>query len=300
MRRFIQRFLGAKHGLAFMEFAFVLPFLLLLVFGGIELTRFMLVIQKVDKSAYAMADLVGQLTPATAARQDGEIDIDEVNNVVFRQFQALMDPYDASTNGSVIISSIRRERDVTRIKWQIATQGGYNDEQTLSIVSRLPPAKVNSRNLELRDRATSFTGEEAAQINSMLGYENMIVSEVFFRYRPILANVLSGLRLPFTLGETTLVRRIYARPRNGNMICLPPTYVYDECINRKPLLGGLCTTVTGVGSCTDDCGDCRANGREYCTANGTARVLMRCTNGTRVNQNITDGCAGIGTISCPK
>lgn len=300
MRRFLPRFLNARGGIALIEFALVAPLILLVLLGGIELTRFMLVVQKVDKTAYAMADLVAQMSPATAQRRDGEISIDQMNTVVFRQFQSLMDPYDANTNGSIIVSSIRRERDTTRIKWQIASQGGYNGADTTSIVSGLTPASVNASGAALRDRTASFTGEAATEISGMLGYENMIVSEVFFRYRPILSNILRGEYFPFQLGETTLVRRIYSRPRNGNMICLPPTFIYDECTARRPTAGILCTTVTGAGSCRDDCGDCRANTREWCTAAGTARNLMRCVNGTMTNQNLPTGCTGVGIISCPE
>ncbi len=296
MRRFLSRFIRSQQGLAFMEFVLVSPFILLILFGGIELTRFMLVVQKVDKSAYAMADLTAQYVPATAARADGEIDVDEMNNTVFRQFQALMAPYDAATNGSIIISSIRRERDTIRIKWQRASQGGYTDSSTTSIVSGLTPPSVNAQGAALRDRAASFTGDTATDMAGMLGYENMIVSEVFFRYRPILSGVLSGLNLPFQLGETTLVRRIYSRPRNGNLICLPSTFTYDECTTRDPVLA-LCTTVTGVGSCRDECNKCRPNGREWCRATGTS-ALIRCVNGVATNQNVTDGCLGAGNLSC--
>lgn len=297
MLRMFQRLIPDKRGLALIEFALVMPFILLLLFAGVELTRFMLIVQKVDKSAYAMADLVAQYMPATADRRDGEIDMDEMNNVVFRQFQALMDPYDASANGSVIISSVRRERDVVRIKWQVASPG-YTDGETTSIVSGLSPAGVNAASSSLRDRAASFTGDTAAEMANMLGYENMIVSEVFFRYRPILSDILaSGFEMrdidtPFFLGETTLVRRLYARPRNGNMICLPPTFTYDECTARA---AGSC----GVNACTDECGGCRSNGREWCRAVGTPSRLMRCTNGTAVDQNLATGCSGVGAISCP-
>lgn len=297
MRRMIQRLIADKRGLAFVEFALVAPFLMLLVFGGIELARYMLIVQKVDKAAYTMADLTAQFMPATAARRDGEIDMDEMNNVVFRQFQELMEPYDANVNGSVIISSIRRERDAVRVKWQIASIG-YSDGQTISAVSGLTPASINGMGAGLRDRVASFSGDTAIEMNNMLGYENMIVSEVFFRYRPILTTLLAGLNVngvdtPFTLGETTLARRLYARPRNGNMICLPPTFTYDECTARP---AGSC----GANACTDECGGCRPNGREWCTLNTAPSRYVRCVNGTSTNQNLADGCTGIGDVSCPQ
>lgn len=299
MRRMFQRISADRRGLAFIEFALVAPFILLIIFGGIELTRFMLIVQKVDKTAYAMADLTAQYTPATPARNSGEISVDEMNNVVFRQFAALMSPYEAPVNGSIIISSIRRERDDVRIKWQIAS-AGYSDAESISAVSGLTPAGVNSNGAALRDRVATFTGDTAIEMSNMLGYENMIVSEVFFRYRPILSNVLQGLELPFTLGETTLVRRLYSRPRNGNLICLPPTFIYDECVNRTPPPLTSCDSITGSGSCTDECGGCRANTREWCTATGSTRNLMRC-NGANppVNQNLPTACTGVSTTSCP-
>lgn len=296
MRRFFTRLIRSQQGVALMEFVLVSPFILLVLFGGIELTRYMLVVQKVDKSAYALANLTTQYTPASAARREGEMNANEMTNTVFGQFQALMNPYDAATNGSAIVSSIRRERDTVRIKWQIASPGGYNDAETLSAVSGLSPATVNASGAALRDRAASFSGEIAADMGNMLGYENMIVSEVFFRYRPILSGVLAGLHLPFQLGETTLVRRIYSRPRNGNLICLPPTFTYDECTNRDAVLG-QCITVAGIGACRDECNDCRANTREWCNAVG-APALMRCVSGARTNQNVADGCLGAGTLTC--
>ena len=299
MRRFIARFAKAERGLAFIEFALVAPFIMLILFGGIELTRYMLIVQKVDKTAYAMADLVAQYTPATAARRNGEISVNEMNNVVFRQFPALMAPHDAMNSGSIIVSSIRRERDTIRIKWQIATPGGYSDAQTTSIVSGLSAGAVNASGAALRDRTASFTGDTAVEMSNMLGYENMIISEVFFRYRPILSGILSNLRIPFQLGETTVARRVFSRPRNGNMICLPPTFTYDECTTRTSVNGTAagCTASTGANSCMDECGGCRANTREWCRATGTA-VLMRCTNGNATNQNIAGACDGTGTLSC--
>ena len=291
MHRIIQRLRADQRGLAFIEFALLTPFILLILFGGIELTRFMLVVQKLDKTAYALANITAQYVPATADRRDGEINVNEMNTVVFRQFAALMEPYDAAANGSVIMSSIRRERDVIRIKWQIASPG-YTDGETVSAVSGLTPAGVNGAGAALRDRAASFTGDAALEMTGMLGYENMIVSEVFFRYQPILSRVLQRLQLPLQLGDTTLVRRLYARPRIGNLICLPPTFIYDECTSRAV---GSC----GAGACIDECGACRPNAREWCTATGSTRNLVRCTNGTNVNQNLPDACTGVGTISCP-
>lgn len=54
------RMMRCQRGLAALEFALLLPLLLLLFLGTAEMARFMILQQKLDKIAYAMADFVTQ------------------------------------------------------------------------------------------------------------------------------------------------------------------------------------------------------------------------------------------------
>ena len=54
MKRALARLLGFHHrqdGVAYLEFAVALPFLLALFLGSVELTRYIIIVQKVEKSS---------------------------------------------------------------------------------------------------------------------------------------------------------------------------------------------------------------------------------------------------------
>ena len=54
-----------RRGVAYIEFALALPFLILFVAGIVDLTRMLLLHQKVDKAAFTMNDLITQLQTQT-------------------------------------------------------------------------------------------------------------------------------------------------------------------------------------------------------------------------------------------
>lgn len=228
MKQFLQRFLRDTQAIALIEFVLVLPFLLLLLYGGIELTRFMIVAQRVDKSAYSLGDLINQYPKATLERKSGEISEAALRTDVFPQFNRLMSPFNARTNGSFIVTSVMKEGGLLHIKWQISGDGAYQDGQTVSVVNQALPTP-GSVNPAVKDATPTFSGETLAEANAMGEGENMIVTEVFFRYRPLLATVLSRLPLPFEMGETTLSRRTFTVPRTGKLVCLPESFVYSDC-----------------------------------------------------------------------
>lgn len=58
---FMQRLWREESGVAYIEFALSLPFLLLLFAGSIDVTRLVLLHQKVDKAVFTVGDLATQL-----------------------------------------------------------------------------------------------------------------------------------------------------------------------------------------------------------------------------------------------
>lgn len=60
-------FAGAREGIAILEFALILPVLMLLYFGTVELTNLMRNARKVDMLSRTIGDLVGQRTQLTSA-----------------------------------------------------------------------------------------------------------------------------------------------------------------------------------------------------------------------------------------
>jgi Flp pilus assembly protein TadG len=95
MLKFLGRFLKAKDGLAAVEFGFIAPFLITMVFGTIEVSNALNCKANVTSLASTAADLVAQ---------DNQVTDSDMANV-FNALNALLYPY-PSTNAKIIISSV--------------------------------------------------------------------------------------------------------------------------------------------------------------------------------------------------
>lgn len=181
-------------GAALIEFVFVLPFLLLMVLGGVELVRYILIVQKVDKAAYAIGNVVAQTKPAQIGVVDG-IDATQLDNIL-ALYPNLLRPYGTTGSPKVRVMSVRQEAGSLSTKWDV-TRGGDPG------VPDMP------------------TG--------MLDGENAIIVQVSYDYVPPLQGTLNGLG--FTISPATVMRRAYLHQRNGDLICLPPAIatLYTEC-----------------------------------------------------------------------
>lgn len=289
MMRRLLTFLRQERGVALIEFAFVAPVLILLLVGAVELTRYISIAQKLDKAAYAMADLTNQYPPATKDLNDGEINEPQLNGNVLPNFRRLMQPYMQSDgDGSVILSSIRKEGTDVMVKWRktsLGFGGNLNDNDTRSAINDAQISTITVPSQPLK--ATS--GLIAPFLPAMYDGENMIVAEVFYHYQPILQPMLSEMGV--TVAENTLVRRVYSRPRLGDLACLPPNYIYPDC--QAAGGGGGGGGGSGDKPCRDECGEQRASGEMWCRAGGNPPIVptMKCVNGVIYNLG---GMSGVG------
>lgn len=225
-------FISNQNGLAFIEFALLAPLLLVLFFGVIEITRYIIIFEKVERAAFSLTSIVGRYTPATAAALPAEINVNEINNNVFPQLARGMSPYSAAGDMGTVISSVTKvdaagkHRGINYgvgakiVDWQIVGGGTLSNADTVSIVSNL---NVSAITPAVQNTPAVFDAAINADLATMLPEENMLVVEVFYQYRPIVADILTNLGAP-TFADTTLVARIYSRPRNGDLITLPPTF----------------------------------------------------------------------------
>lgn len=84
-----RRFMRNRRGVAAVEFALILPFMLLLYIGTAELTYGLMVNRKMTLSARALSDLVAQTT-TTSGITDAEL------TTIFTAASATMSPYSAT------------------------------------------------------------------------------------------------------------------------------------------------------------------------------------------------------------
>lgn len=94
-KEFGPRFPNAEDGIAAVEFALVLPFMLLLLFGMVEITHAFQIKQRIALAEYVLGDLIGR---------SEELSSDQIDDV-FDAVDLLMAPY-TTENFTVAIRAI--------------------------------------------------------------------------------------------------------------------------------------------------------------------------------------------------
>ena len=174
--------LRGEEGVTAMEFVMVLPFLLFLLMGGIELATYVLLHNKLGRVAATTADLTTRTPEVT--EQDLQQILGASSTVAL--------PYQLDVQGAVVISSITADPDPdasppVSVSWQrnIAGAGVAFDSQI------------------------GAEGQEAALPDgfSLRPTQNAIIVEIFYDYEPM------------WFGQVTGPQQIYYRavnfPRNG-------------------------------------------------------------------------------------
>ena len=171
---------SGESGVAIVDFALVAPVLVFLFMGGVEISRFALLNQKLSRVATNASDLVSQSEFLT------EDDMEQV----FIATQFSLEPFELDDDGVVILSSVSTEDnpDDPRVNWQRSGGG------TGSFSSRV--------------------GNPGGPADLPFGYEmkanrNIIVSEVYFEFEPLF---FGGVITPKQLSHFAIYR-----PRLGSL-----------------------------------------------------------------------------------
>lgn len=155
-RRRIGRLGRCEAGLAYLEFALILPLLLMLMLGGVELSRYLQAGQKVDKMTHTIVDLVAQAPTIST----GELE------QILQAAQHIMSPYPFTENGVVIVSCVGyNEQGQLRVKWQYKGGGQLVRDSSVGEAGSSPQLPAGFT-LDNRD--------------------NVIIAESFYRLDPLL------------------------------------------------------------------------------------------------------------------
>jgi Flp pilus assembly protein TadG len=182
--QWLRRCIGDRQGIAVVEFALALPVLMTLFYGVIEITRYILIAQKVEKLAHSVADVTAQSQTVSLASLDQ----------VMAAASDIMSPYNLSTNGRIIVSSLYRAAGVAgaSVSWRYTGGGSLTAASNLGALGTTPSMPAG------------FTFEER---------ENVIAAEVFYQFSPLISNQF--------FGTTTIYRVAFYKPRLGALI-VPP------------------------------------------------------------------------------
>ncbi|MEI6729918.1 MAG: TadE/TadG family type IV pilus assembly protein [Pseudomonadota bacterium] len=163
----IRKIFNRQSGHASVEFALMSGLLILLFFGSVEYSRYLLIIQKVENVASTVADITTQTDPNTSPLTTSQM------SQLMSAVDDLMSPYSSGANDpniKVIVSSITKTGVVNPvINWQYCTSGG-----SYSATSRIGTTIGGTATLP--NGFTMNSGEE------------IIIGEVIYNFIPMFPN----------------------------------------------------------------------------------------------------------------
>lgn len=145
-----------QDGVAYLEFALVLPLLMLLLLGGVEVSRYIQAAQKVDKMTHTIVDLIAQAP---------SISVSELNQIM-EASQHIMKPHPFNEDGIIIITCVGyNSHGQLRVKWQHKGGGSLARNSVIGTVGSTP------------DLPDGFTVDAR---------DNIIIAESFYTFDPLI------------------------------------------------------------------------------------------------------------------
>jgi Flp pilus assembly protein TadG len=218
MRLAAVRLFEDSRGIAATEFAFILPVMLVMLFGTIELSSGVAVDRKVTLIARTLSDLTSQAAPDPAVQNANYAPVDDTYlQNVFTASIAILKPYDAPPT-RVQLSEIYVDKNlVAKIQWSKAAiiTSNTDTQATLTNSSWSP--------------GTTVTNVIPAALLVKQTY--LIFSEVTYNYKPL--GIGYVMKTNVNLADVA-----YSRPRQ--VLCL----VYNNLLPVlvTPPTPGVCPT----------------------------------------------------------
>jgi Flp pilus assembly protein TadG len=156
MKKLFQRFVKSTHGLAAIEFAFILPVMVIMFLGTVEVSNYVMTARRVASLASTAADLVAQ---------ESAISDDDMDDV-FGAISVIVAPLDPLTV-QIAITSVVADADGTtyRVAWSDAR-------------NRAPRA------------VGSILGASEFPAGLIAAFQGSIMVEVWYGYDPMFADFL--------------------------------------------------------------------------------------------------------------
>jgi Flp pilus assembly protein TadG len=171
----VQKFSTDVDAVAALEFAIVVPFMLLLYIGGIELANGMAINVKVSATAHSVTDMVTQNTSLSTAQMQN----------ILTGATAIIAPYPVTGGSSsllsVTVSEISSDANGNlTLRWSQSYNG-----------TSFGPGRTNLTNLALPTSLNGTAGN-ANNPNNQNDQVSLIVGEVSYAYTPNLGYTISG------------------------------------------------------------------------------------------------------------
>jgi len=189
LRRAVPDLLADRRGLAAVEFAFILPVMMVMLFGTVEFSSAIAIDRKITLMARTLSDLTSQATTVA--------DSDLTN--FFTASIAIMYPYTPTpTNARISEIYVNASKKAT-VQWSKAA----------TISSGATQATLTTSTRSISDDVTSLVPPSLLVANTYL-----ILSEVSYLYVPTVGYVLA--KAGITMGDSA-----FTRPRQSTCVYYP-------------------------------------------------------------------------------
>ncbi len=173
-----------ERGVAAIEFALCVTVLITLFIGSMELTRYILITQKLEKTVSMITDIVTQ-TDTNAAPLNST-----TMTQIFGATQDMMNPYPAGSSLYVILTDVTKTGSANpKINWRYCGGGTLSSGVTSQI------GTANGADATLPAGFTMTAGEE------------VVIGEIFYLFNPITTQTI--------VPTVTLYRTAIYMPRLG-------------------------------------------------------------------------------------
>ncbi len=246
MKKTCKKLFRNSEGIALIEFVMVFPILFMLVFVVFELTRYIIIMQKLDKATYVLTDIVGQMDSATMTGSNGnhnnEIGVRALEDNVLNRFSDILAPFDDNGHGirisSVVVSNPSGTAATSKLRWRMEKPFGSPTVMTMpaSLASSAAPANFLQNGASVGNTTTCYdiSWTDSAIQQSLDGTsggasaydgENFILGEFYYQYTPIMQPLITAVTGIFGMNSgifgATLRRDAFLIPRAGFLLDLP-------------------------------------------------------------------------------
>lgn len=178
MSSVLRRFAHNTRGVASIELAIAMPIMLTLLLSAMEMTRYVIIHQKVERTAASIADLVAREEVMTETKLSD----------VFEITEQMLSPFQNEAGTLVIVSSVTQDTNRNpEVSWQRSWGGGNVG------------SKIGSEGGD-----ATLPGDMTIKDG-----DNVIAAEVYYDFKPVF--------MPDILGANTIYKRAVYRPRFSSL-----------------------------------------------------------------------------------
>ncbi|MDR5762710.1 TadE/TadG family type IV pilus assembly protein [Caballeronia sp. LZ035] len=199
----LRRVLRSDRGSVSIEFVIIVPLMLLVMLGFTEIYLYIRAVSAVDRTAFTLANTIGQMTSVIADNND-TTDANSYGSL-WQDAVLLAAPYQLKTSGMVYVTFVCDPDSSSKCKDM--------DTSMTTVTPKVqwtasPPSWTNSRASGMASKVSS-----TAPLPSTWPFrtgDSAIIVEVFMSYNPF---VMTSTLIPGLPGQQTVYRRVYVRPR---------------------------------------------------------------------------------------